>query len=296
MFESLKTGWRLVLAAMLGICAPSGCAENRLWWPFGGSASPHETSLTPAQSPPVPISSRAPADAIQTIHLVLEVSRVEFPVADSRHARNVWNHLDRLRIDPAKVSLLERNGIRIGVGGESAWMPLNTIFESAEAVVTREQVAAQPGLPVTIPLGQVDESESIFVHSPGGGLTGRTFHGGDKSISLDYAVRPELGGATDLVIRFEIRKDTGSMTWERQADGTTLQVPAIERFSFDELAAPITLRPGEFVAIGIGDTDSNGQLPGPRFLMRQGNGAKVETLLCITPHYFRTSMDLRPRP
>jgi len=285
----------LSLSVMVAICVIPGCAGWKWWWPFGGSSA-HEASLAPPEAPSKPISSRSPAEMIQTVHLLMDVSRVEFPVTDSRHALNVWNHLDRLRLAPEKVALLERNGIRIGVGTDSAWKPLTAIFESAEATVGREQMAAQPGLPITISLGSVGESESVFVHGSSGGLSGKTFHGGDKSLSLDYAVRPDLGGATDLVVRFEIHKDTGEMTWERQPDGTTLQAPGLEHFSFDDLATPITLRPGEFVVVGIGDSDSNEQLLGPRFLMRRNAAGKVEYLLCITPRCFRTTSEMRPLP
>ena len=88
--------------------------------------------------------------------------------------------------------------------------------------------------------GAIDDAESIFSYSDQGRLVGKTFPAGDKLLSIDYAVHPELGGFTELRLDFEIRHDRGTMTWQRHGD-IIRQVPDYDRHLFAEVGTALTL-------------------------------------------------------
>lgn len=277
---------------MMGVC---GSCQSGPLWPFPAkSASPHEQATPKSSSLTTRASREAAPNTIQFVQLILEVVRAEFPVNQSRHSRKVWNHVDELRIEPELNALLSRNGLRVGVASTDAWPAISAVFDAAGAAVHSDQLAAQPGIPVNLPMAKITESESLFIHGPEGRLAGKTFSAGEKALTLDYAVRPEFGNATDLVLHFEVRQDRGVMTWERQADGTTRQVPAMDRDVFDELATGVTLRDNEFLVIGQSAAVADNLLGGS-FLTRQLDRGKVELLLFISPRSFRTPAETRPR-
>lgn len=295
------SNWRLAANVVLVVwptLVASSCAANKGgvfgFLPQADAKTPTRSSSSSDNLPTTALtSSPTSANTLQTVYLVLEVKRAEFPIADSRNARKVWNHANRLRINPALSGLLVRNGISVGIASASAWPAIQAIFESAETVVHSDEFAAQPGQPMVVPMGMIEKGESLFLHGREGQLSGRTFGGGEKVIALDYAVRPELGGATDLVARFEIRHDLGVMTWERQVDGATRQVPAVDRHVFEELATSITVKPDEILIVGLSDMASPEHLLGGQFFERQNVVPKREVMLFITPKYIRTQTELR---
>lgn len=220
------------------------------------------------------------------IDLAFDVVRVDLPIAGVRHSRKIWNHVDELRVDSELIARLARNGLRIGAASPDAWPAIRAILEAAEAEVRRDQLVAQRGLPLSIQLGSINDSESVFSYGADERLVGKTFPAGDKLVNVDYVFHPELGGSTEVRVSFEIRHDRGAMTWE-QRNGVVQQVPDYERHLFADLSPALTLNAGEFLVVGLSDQAKNEYLIGSRFLTRVESGKRYETLLFLTPQPYQ---------
>lgn len=293
-------GCSLLVRTLIALAASSGgwgCRGSYSWSIFGQPRpSPHEQAATrTADSPATPTPTPTPAAAagylaspaaVRTVRLAFEVLRIHLPVDTVRHSRKIWNHVDELRLDTELVPRLARNGIRAGAVSPSAWPAIQTILDACEAEVRRDRWEAQGGLPLSIEVGAIEDSESIFAYDPGNRLVGKTFDVGDKLVNVDYGVRAELGGCVDLGLAFEIRHDRGVMTWERRG-GILRQVPAIDRHVFTDLSAMLTLNAGEALMIGPSAEARNEYLVGSRFFVNRQSDHVVETLYCITPLPYR---------
>lgn len=220
--------------------------------------------------------------------MAFEVVRIQLPLEGIRNSRKIWNHVDTLRFEPGLAERLVRNGLRVGVVSPGAWPAIHTILDASDAAVHKERTPAQNGLPLTIEVGVIGGSESIFYYPPSNRLVGKTFQGGKKLLIIEYSVHAELSGCVDLQTQLEIRRDRGVMTWERR-DGVLRQVPSVDRHVFSDLAARATLNPGESLLIGPSASADNEYLLGSRFFMNRHAGGRHETLLCITPIPYQLS-------
>lgn len=224
---------------------------------------------------------------LQVIDLAFDVIQAEFPVAPIRHSQKVWNHVDELRVDAGLSTLLAQNGIRAGVTTPESWPMIETVFRTSGANLVQGQLFVQHGLPLSIQLSAVQNRESIFSYDQNHRLTGKSFSVGNKLINLDYAFHAELDGVMDIRVSFEVRQDRGVMTWERRK-GIIRQVPSFDRYVFEHINIPVTLRPGEILIIGPGEESLNEYLVGSRFLRRQRGAQKTEMILCITPRPYQS--------
>lgn len=242
------------------------------------------------------LGTTVPSDLdVRVVDLVFDVARVELPMDGSRQTRKIWNHVDELRLDSACAVRLARNGLRVGVGSPSAWPAIRAILDAANADVRRDHLVAQAGLPLVIQLAPVSAPETIFSYTSAGRLVGKTMAGGDKLLSIDYAFHPELSGAVDLEVGFEVRRDLGVMTWEHR-DGAIRQVPDYQRYVFDGLGYQVTLATDEFLVIGIHEEADNEYLAGHRFLIRERAGRRFESLFFVTPKPYQVRATRRRSP
>lgn len=233
----------------------------------------------------------APIDGIDqsthVVHLNFDVLRADLPIDSVRHSRKIWNHVDELRVEPSLVARLVRNGFRTGVARSGSWNAIRTILVACNARTQENQLVVQAGLPLTIVIAEVGTEESIFTYSPKDRLIGKTFGGGQKLAVIDYLFHPELGGTTDLRVSLEVRRNRGTVTWERRGD-VIRQVPAYDRHVFADLSVLLPVHPGEFLVIGPGDKAVNEYLVGNRFFTSpRSEGQSLETVFFITPRPYR---------
>jgi len=188
---------------------------------------------------------------------------------------------------------LSRNGIRVGVASPSAWAPSRAILDAVGAEVRREQLVPPRGVPLAIHLGSLVDGDSVFTYARSGRLVGKTFPAGEKVLDIEYRYHPEFGGAMDVGVRWEIRRDKNEVTWEARG-GTIQPAPAVDRHLFSDLAVQLTLNPSEFLVVGLGADAKNPYLVGPRFLSSERAGKRYETMLLIVPRTLETT-GARPR-
>jgi hypothetical protein len=264
------------------VLAGAGCSQSR------GRQRQEPGRLTSSSEARKLFGGRrtADVDTIVVVQMQFDVLRIEFPAEAIHHSEKTWNHVEELAGDPGRIALLRRNGFRMGTATADAWPGLRAIFEACEAKVTRGTQLVQSGAPLTLDLGPIEGSETVFMVTPDDRLVGQTFGGGAKYLHLDYAVEPDAGGRTTVRMTPEIHRQSDNKRWQSDGQGLA-QVPEYEGKVFHRLSNSVGVAPGEFLVIGP-DTGASSLSVGHCFLSRTIDGCKYETVLCITPQPFRT--------
>lgn len=272
-------------AAVLSAAVLTGCLQ-----PTSVGSTPSQPDATVTSDAAMlfgnaPVNGGPPpavAPSLRIVILGMDVVRVQFTADDVRDTRKVWNHADELRLGAEMGVQLARNGLRIAVGSADAWAAIKAIVDASKAEVEQETILSEANMPLLLPLGHTSDGESIFVYLGPGRLSGKSFPPAEKLLKLEYRSRPESGNEVDLRLAFEVREDLGVMAWEK-INGTIREVPAYNRHTFEELSPLVTMRPGEFLIIGLGEGVDQPNLLGNRFLTAERGGRTYETLLFLSP-------------
>lgn len=278
--------WLVAAAAAVGGCTYS---DGRFGWRWSQRRevdTPPEGGIDAAPPAARPFALPVAAPLLQVARMRFDVVRVDLPITDLRHSAKVWNHVDELRCQADQAAHLARNGVRVGVASSAGWPAMHAIFDACKAEIRRASRFVDPRLPLTLEVGTITASESIFSYDRADRLVGKTFDAGEKLVHIGYRVHPELNGCTDVTVAFEVRRDRGVMEWQ-QVGGVIREVPAFDRHIFADLSALLSLNPGEFLVIGPAQHAAGEYLLGSRFLTVTKGGDRYETLYCITPQPYR---------
>jgi hypothetical protein len=267
----------------------AGCtAEPLNLWPFTQKKAepPPEQAAFDDNPFAVPQPTEAQAamgvDVLRVVRLTFDVVRADLPLGGVRDVPKIWNHVDQLRVQDAGGALLVRNGIRMGVASPDAWPVIRAILDRPGIDVRRDQLVPPAGQPLAIHLNMLEDARPVFYYGADNRLTGKTFPAGDKLLDIEYNYRPEIGEVVDLRTTLEIRRDLGVMRWERR-EGVVREVPAYDRHLFDSLSSLITLKPDEFLVVGLSEKVDQASLIGNEFFTFEQAGRRYETILFITP-------------
>ncbi len=283
--------------ALAGLAlAASACREPRAGW----FSRPQQPEAVDAQAEPLNLFNlggrQKPVETLVVVQVQFDVLRIDLPIEAApgaagggvAHSRKVWNHVDELRIDAARVALLARNGLRIGVARRDDWPVMKAIFEGNGAHVIHAPQTVGSGMPLTLEVGTISSPETVFVYEPDGDLVGDTFDSGEKNVHLAYAVDPSDVSRTIIRVTPEVFAGQGSR-WAQV--GSELQrLPAFEGKVYDHLMVELSLGPGEFLAMGPADATRSRSVIGSRFLTREYDGRPCETILCVAPQPFWTEL------
>jgi len=287
MFCIQATGSRRLRAAVaVGLV----CTGTACWSPprVEGGGAADQSALLGRRPSLGPARTGGAADPIVIVQMHFDVLRVELPCDRVHHSAKAWNYVDELRCDPTRAALLRRNGLRLGVASAHNWPALRALFDACQARVLRASHAVQRGLPFAVELDAIEEDETIFLVTADNRVSGRTFDRGRKHLHLEYTVNAE-DGSTTLVILPEIHRLSRSPHWQRRNDGFE-RVSEYEGQVYQELACRVTVGADEFLVIGPDSSPASGLSVGQRFLTRDLEGRRHETILCVTPRPFRTEL------
>ncbi len=290
---------RYVLLLLLAVSASlsAGCDSPRAghsWFREAEPEVPAAAAATDEQPTFGALAAPSPdstADAIVVVQMLFDVVRVEMEIDEIHHSDKTWNHVDELRCDPARIALLRRNGLRMGVASEHDWPALRAIFEAGEAQVLGASHTVGTGHPLTLELDQIVDDEVIFLTRADDRAVGTTFDRGAKYLHLDYAVDRHTGDTT-LMVTPEIHRLSRAKYWRSQG-GAVQRVPAYRGKVYHELTASMRVSPGEYLVIGPDNARAGGLCVGQKFLTRTERGRKYETVLCITPRPFGNEVTQR---
>ena len=271
------------------VVLPALACNDAQWdWSGGRQTSPAEVAAPADDSFAVP-GSALPADGggdgdrggMIVLRIHFDVLRIDLPVDAVRHSLKIWNHIDEALGDPGLTALLARNGFRVGVGRQADWPAIRAVFERNGARVTRVARTVQEGAPLTIPLGQVEDGTSYFLHKRGGGLGGGTLTAGRRVFLIGYAL--DADDPQRLVLRatpvFEAKRTREKLV---ERDGEIVAVRDHEGRVFHDLTVETGLAAGEFLVIGGSGLAEKGFVLGSRWLGSALDMQQYETVLCIS--------------
>ena len=282
-----QLGWWGMLsatAALCGACVSLGL--NSAPEQTGPAVQTEDEFAPPGAAPDQHPPQAEGAPEIVVIRMRFDVLRIDLPVDRITHSLKIWNHIDESVGDPALTALLARNGLRLGVAERDAWPAMRTLFEENGGRSTRAERVVQPGLGLTIPLGQVENGDTYFLHCRGGRLQGGTFRAGSKSFQVEYALDEQDPARVFLRVTPQYREKRSKTKLVEQG-GEILSVRDHEGVVFDELTATATVEPGQFLVIGSSAEAEKGFLLGSWWLTSRLNMQEYETVLCITPQPVR---------
>jgi hypothetical protein len=316
----MKTPWtqsvRLLMACLVGLALAAGCqnpqsdrqlnpapagpgssASAAVQAPRGsGDFAAPGTVQPPGSGPPsgsgaTPAADVRAADAtagndLHVLRMHFDILRVDVPLGGLRHSLKVWNHIDESQGDPGLTALLARNGFRAGVGTVDDWPAIRAILERNGARVTRVARTAQAGAPMTVPLGNVEEGASYFLHRRGGGLGGGTFTAGRRAFRIGYAL--ETGPQPKATLRVTPTFEESTISEKPvERGGEVMFLRDREGRVFRELMVEASLTPGEFLVVGGSRPAEKGYLLGSLWLESTLEMQKFETLLFVSAQPLR---------
>ncbi|MHC5111767.1 MAG: hypothetical protein ACYTHJ_18020 [Planctomycetota bacterium] len=282
--SAFRPAGRLIcLISALASC--TGCTSDGGWIPISRGASaahdePDDTAPEGGSQALQPVANTPNSDP-GTWQLSYDVLRVELPTHAIRHSQKIWNHVDSLRINSDVAARLARNGLRVGVATSESWPAIETIIQAAEGTIAQTSLASQFGLPVSLKLGEIKDSETLFSYDNDNRLVGKTFQVGEKLLSISSRYQPNLGSGVQVELEFEIRHDPGDFKWDRTDQGIR-PVPVIERHVFSSVSVPLTMAPGEVLIVGPSEAAGNEYLLGGRFFDVIREGVSKETIICLS--------------
>ncbi|MGB0716371.1 MAG: hypothetical protein ACPGXK_10860 [Phycisphaerae bacterium] len=239
------------------------------------------TSTSPWGQPDRSETGRQPRLLQGPQQFSFDILRIELPSDQAEHSRKVWNHVDEMRIDADASVRLARNGIRIGVAGQASWPAIEAIARSVGGTISSTSLASGGAIPVSLALADVQGSETVFVHDTRSGLKGRTFHRGQKVLTFTGWSEAEIAAGIRVGVEFEIRHESGDLTWQRAQDGIQA-VPMVDRQVFEELTNSTLLGPGDILLIGPNHDVEHAFLLGGKYFEITREGRRKDVVICLT--------------
>lgn len=224
----------------------------------------------------------APALALETHFYVWRFLVPEGQVSSSEH---LWDHLDESVVAADEAIVLRRNGIRIGVGRESAWPAVRAVLMMYEPKVFHGEPVVSDGVPISLDLEQVPADAPIFYFDSCDRLVGASHAGGRMCFRIDHQPDVDDVGRLRLRVVPEIRRQVPPAGRRWSALLAPSRQDPVELFG--ELAFSMTLNRGQYFIIGPGSATRMPHLVGSRFLRSQENGIRYENIYCIVPRIYQ---------
>lgn len=196
-----------------------------------------------------PFQGLTGSDVIQ-----LDVAVLEAPVADPMLNQQVWKLADELELAPETQTLLEKNGIRVGLIGGIAPKELQALLTSERNCIFSRRVQLRSGSTRSLALGPPVEHCQFELHETGGERQ-VDLEKGRYVLTVMPTLVPEgagssLGAKTQLQFTPEIQSGSAPATHRSPLAGPwdCSDQQSAERYS--DLSWTITLAPNEYVLIG----------------------------------------------
>ncbi len=299
-------------AAILAVVVTSGCkaAKGPAPAPFQPlsralppekAEEPSAVASRPADVPtplettqPPPTSDDAPRRPVILQSIDFRILRIRAPIGTFSQSGKIWNPIDEEVVSIPMQRLLQRNGIRVGVGKAEDWPQIKAILDAERVEVVDRHKAVFNGLPLIIDLEQSPRDQTMFLYRADGTMPGASFPRSTNVLRLEYGLSSAEVNTVIVDVMPEIRMqrvDTSpafDLNWP--------QPPPIDPPSrpFRELSVRLTIRPEHFLAIGPSAAAQRGYLAGSLLLCDEVDGQRFEALYVITPRVLNGGDDVEP--
>lgn len=184
--------------------------------------------------------------------LEFEVIQVQWPGPSLAWADKVWQHVRPAPL-PARLALAwEANGMRLGIASPHAMPAIRALIEQSENVVT--SVHHMPRLdahPWAIQTDAVRPQRTVFFFHPDGSMEGLTLSDAQALLRIEDTWPIDTSAPVTVTITPELRQQQSHRQWRMTPEGPR-EVVVHEGRVFAELAATVTLQPGEYLVVAPG--------------------------------------------
>lgn len=223
------------------------------------------------------------------VEIMFDVERFLVP-ADKIAAQrdNVWKHVDELRISPAQIAYLAKNGFRMGIADRTQISALRQVLDSLGARSEHVNQTVQNGYPLTLDFGTTGRNRTVFTFRRDGRIVGQTFDTAAQYLHIDYRVDViDHTPRTTLRITPEMFQESRRPQWQ-ESDGQVRYEKQYQGIVYHELATELPTAPGETLIVGPANAEDYRFILGSTILSNETAGRCWETMLCITPRVYRT--------
>jgi hypothetical protein len=244
-----------------------------------GEISPDDNPFLVRMAPAGPVAPAGlTAKAVQ-----FEVLQVQAPLGEFSRSQKIWDHLDEQAVGIDTQMLLQRNGLRVGLGSPESWPPVRTILETVERRIVRQMPASMPNsVSVSLEIDNEPQDQTVFFYRANGTLAGGSFAGATDVFRINWEFDPDNLDRTVVYITPEVRQDQSGVSFKATPLGVA-PVPIHEGKVFRELTTRVVVSPGSYIVLGPAEDVTHTGLLGREFLVSEIDGELYETILMIVP-------------
>ncbi len=289
----------VLTAALVGAsgCAPAGRPVPSLFnWRAKASSSRPARPARTAQAVPsrlplednpfaIRLTPGAPIVAVGvTVKAVqFDVLQVQAPLGEFSRSQKIWDHLDEQAVGTEMQMILQRNGLRVGLGTPESWPPVHAILQGVQRRIVRTLPPSPPNsVSVSLQLNNDPLDQTIFFFRPDRSLAGSSFPGATDVFRITWDFNSDNIEQVVVYLTPEIRQDQSGVTFKATPQGVA-PVPVYEGRIFKELACRLVVSPGGYIVLGPGADVSHVGLLGREFLVTTIDGEPYEMILVIVP-------------
>lgn len=285
------------VASMLG-CADKGKMSMPAWLTLSPkpAASQSSSQMVASQDNPftVQLAPGSPVVASGTSQMAVQfrVMQVQAPLGVFSRSQKIWDHLDEHAVGIEMQMLLQRNGLRLGLGASESWPPVKAILESIERRTVRHLPPSLPNsLSVSLQLTGEPVNQTLFFYRADGSMAGNYYSQATDVLRILWDFSSDNIEQVVVYITPEIRQDQTGVVYKATPLGAAA-VPIFEGRVFSELTGRLVVAPQGYIVLGPGSDVNHTGLLGREFLVNQIDGEPYESILVIVPEV----LDLRKQP
>ncbi|NOT02780.1 MAG: hypothetical protein HOP29_19435 [Phycisphaerales bacterium] len=270
----------------------SGCSQWR-WWQKPSDADSRRLLTRTDQQSPMPFDPsrlHTTPDDIIAVGLSFDVDRFIVPTdrLDPERAAT-WKNVDELRAGAAPTALWQRNGLRIGIVPESGRSNIGDALSALDAKHEQLSRTMQSGHPLTLDLGPLPASTTVFLFAADGRLQGTTYDAGMlRRFQIDYEVKLDQQTIrVDLFATPELFRESDRPRYH--SAGERIEFSTVyDGATFHALRAAVDVDPGDWLMIGSADSAENRFTLGAALMTEDTAGRAWETVLLVGPRLYRS--------
>ena len=242
---------------------------------LGSDENPFLVTLAPGVPTLVP--------GVATKALRFRVIQVQAPLGEFSRSQKVWDHLDEQAVGIETQMLLQRNGLRVGLGEPDSWPPVRAIFDAVAKRTVRELPPSMPNsLSVPLQLNNEPVDQTVFFYRSNGTMAGSFYSQATDVFRITWDFNSANIEQVVVFITPEVRQDQSGVVFKATPMGAA-PVPVYEGRVFAELTCRLVVSPGGYIVLGpAADVNRTGLL-GREFLVNQIDGEPYESILVIVP-------------
>lgn len=266
----------LVLEILSGCKQPARQFGN---WSFPWSKSTQEKTTTSKPSS----NARDPHQERQTPVINNFNVRILESTGTQQCLQNTWSYLDESSPVSKDWQMLQRNGLRCGIGQFSDWPTFKVQLDKCGMKVRNDiQVALGPFNPITLLSDKYRSERTLFYLDQNGKIHGRDFGPSVLEFTLMTAGRvPE--GRVRMIFSPKIVKPSSSL--DRFGAAKTSTEEELENFN-----VMVDVGPREFALIGPSNKEMARTLVGPQLFLQWSKGQKKSLFVLISPLEFEKNV------